>query len=355
MPYPIAQHFIAGFKERVTPASVKTLIQKNEIGGVILFSRNIESPKQVRDLNHSLQKISKIPLLMGVDQEGGRVARLREGFTLVPNMSVVGNYYKETGDLVSIQNLAQMMAREIRAVGFNWNFAPVADVHSNPKNPVIGDRSFSPDPLKVTLCAEVFIRGFEKENLLHCIKHFPGHGATDLDSHLDLPRVSSTSRLVWRRDIFPFRQLIAKKSVQAMMTAHVLYPEFDPDHCATLSSMIIGDLLRNKLGYEGLVVSDDLFMKAISDRYTLAEAALLFFEAGGDVVLFCHEPELLLETLPLIEQKISKSAGLQALLKKSNPRIQKIRKKYGGVKNLPSLDVLACKAHQNIVDKIVKG
>src|SRR5690606_10390692 len=140
----------------------------------------------------------------------------------------------KTGNVRKVRKLGQILGRELKAVGFNWDYAPIVDVHSNPNNPVIGKRSFGPDPILVTKCGEAIIQGLHDEGVLSCAKHFPGHGATSVDSNLDLPVLDDPGRLLWKRDLYPYRKLIPKKIIKTIMTAHVRYPELDPHYCATL-------------------------------------------------------------------------------------------------------------------------
>lgn len=350
----IGQHFVGGFDgTKITPL-VKKLIQKYQIGGLILFGRNIESPEQVRYLNAELQKLASVPLLIGVDQEGGPVARLKAPFTKLPPMGDVGDYYRRTKDLHTVKQIGHILGKELRAVGFNWDYAPVLDVHSNPKNPVIGRRSFSPDPAIVQKCASALIRGLHAEGVLSCAKHFPGHGATSVDSHKNLPVLKTPGRILWKRDLYPYRKLIPQKGILTLMTAHVRYTELDPENCATLSGPILTDLLRKRLAYKGLIVSDDLLMKAISDRYGIPEAARQFFEAGGDMAMICKDPEIQIETIRRLQEIVTKSKSLSRHLSQSAKRIQKLKNKFCKTSPLPSLDTIGCHQHQKIVNRVME-
>ncbi|HBF12175.1 MAG TPA: beta-N-acetylhexosaminidase [Deltaproteobacteria bacterium] len=349
----ISSHFVVGFDGTTVGPEVKKLMRRYPVAGFILFKRNIESPKQVLELITKLQRLASFPLFFGVDQEGGNVFRLGEPFTQVPPMAVVGEFYKKTKNKKQIRLLGQVMAREMRSVGFNWDFAPVVDVHSNPSNPIIGKRSFGPNPILVSACAENFMKGLHDEGMMSCLKHFPGHGATSLDSHLDLPVVEDAGRLLWKRDFLPYRRLIPKNCVPSIMTAHVVYPELDPVYCATLSSNILVDLLRVRLGYTGLVVSDDFWMKAISDRYGFIEAAHHFFRAEGDIALICKDTEAQIKTLESLEKLAAKSAELKKKLVKSAKRIEKIKRKYFKIGSRPFLDVIGCAEHRVVVDGII--
>lgn len=355
MTHPFGAHFVGGFDGPTVDRNLKKLIQKYEIGGLILFSRNIESPKQVRKLITDIRKLATAPLLIGVDQEGGPVARLKEPFTKLPPMAVVGEFYRRTRKLRPVREVGRILGSELRALGFNWDYVPVLDVHSNPKNPVIGKRAFSHDPITVAECAEALLRGLHAEGVLSCSKHFPGHGATSADSHLRLPILKDPARLLWKRDLIPYRKLIPKKLIPCLMTAHVRYPDLDPDHCATLSRNIIVDLLRIKLGYKGVVVSDDLWMKAISDRYGIAEAGLQFFEAGGDMAMICKDPESQMEAIEQLALASSRDRAMRVNLGEAIVRLKRMQKRFLWKQaDQPSLDILGCKSHRAIVDAIVR-
>lgn len=350
--HPVGSHFIGGFDGTAVTKPLKNLIRKFHLGGVILFARNIESPAQVRSLIARIQKLAPHPLFVGVDQEGGRVARMKGPFTPIPPMSVVGKFYRDTGKIKPVVELGRVMGRELSACGYNWDFAPVVDVHSNPKNPVIGDRSLGPDPRAVARSAEALIQGLHAEGVLSCAKHFPGHGATSVDSHLDLPVLKSPGRLLWKRDLFPYRRLIKEGIIKTLMTAHVRYPAFDPEHCATFSRAILTELLRGRIGYRGLIVSDDLFMKAISDRFDIPSAVIRFFEAGGDIALVCKEPEVQTEAIIRVTELAGKDRFLRDHLQKSRRRIERIRRRFCRPKALPSLSVIGCREHREVVEAL---
>ncbi|MBI2338960.1 MAG: hypothetical protein HYU99_01130 [Deltaproteobacteria bacterium] len=200
--------------------------------------------------------------------------------------------------------------------------------------------------------AEALIQGLHAEGVLSCAKHFPGHGATSVDSHLDLPVLKSPGRLLWKRDLFPYRRLIKEGIIKTLMTAHVRYPAFDPEHCATFSRAILTELLRGRIGYRGLIVSDDLFMKAISDRFDIPSAVIRFFEAGGDIALVCKEPEVQTEAIIRVTELAGKDRFLRDHLQKSRRRIERIRRRFCRPKALPSLSVIGCREHREVVEAL---
>lgn len=345
----IGQHFVGGFDgTEITPAVVK-LVKKYYIGGFVLFSRNIESVVQVAKLIGALKKLSRTPLFIAVDHEGGPVFRLPPPFTVVPPMSYVGKYYGRTRDLKTVEKLGMLLGRELGSVGFNWNYAPVVDVHSNPKNPVIGKRAFGPDPSIVTRCGGAVIRGLHAEGILSCAKHFPGHGATRMDSHLALPVLKASGRLLWKRDLFPYRKLVSGNIIKSIMTAHVLYSELDPENCATLSKPILTGLLRKKLNFRGLIVSDDLWMKAVSNEYGIGSAAVMFFRAGGDVALICRNPEIQMDAMEKVASEAGRDKSFRDQLSRSGLRIKKIKDEFLKRRVPADFHSIGCPEHQKIV------
>ncbi len=271
-----------GFEGTVAPVELLARIAASEVGGVMLFRPNIVDPPQVASLVASLRAAAPpdAPLLVSIDQEGGLVQRVRAPATVWPPMLAVG----DARDLVRTTAVGRAIGEELAALGIGWNFAPVLDVHTNPANPVIGNRAFGTTPEAVTAQALAFWRGLRASGLVGCGKHFPGHGDTRTDSHLDLPVVAHDLERLRRVELAPFAAA-ARAGMEALMTAHVLYPALDPDRPATLSHRIATELLRDELGFRGVLVSDDLGMKSVADRYSIEELAVLTIEAGVDHLL----------------------------------------------------------------------
>jgi beta-N-acetylhexosaminidase len=251
--------------------------------GIILFRRNIEGPGQLRELTGSLHALPWRPWI-SIDHEGGRVLRVGEPFTLFPCARDVG----ACGSMSVVEAVGRCMGLELRNAGIDIDFAPVLDVDSNPANPIIGDRAFGSDPAGVARYALALQRGLLVAGIVPCGKHFPGHGDTDRDSHTDLPVVHRSRVQLEEVEIPPFRAAIAAR-IPMLMTAHVLYSALDPDQPATLSRSIVHGLLRQDFGYGGVVVSDDLEMRAISARMPVAEAAVAALRAGVDWLLVCND------------------------------------------------------------------
>jgi beta-N-acetylhexosaminidase len=224
----------------------------------------------------------EFPPFIALDQEGGRVARLGAPLLQLPPMRLLGSF----DDTVLSKKLASRLASELVALGFNLNFAPVADVDSNPKNPVIGDRAFGDLPALVTRHCRAFLEGFEEEGLMGCVKHFPGHGDTDKDSHLELPTVTRSIVSLRQTEMFPFERLA--RIAPSMMTAHVVFSAVDRLP-ATMSARLCEGLLRKEFGFEGVLFSDDLEMAALANHWPAEESAILSINAGCDVLLVCSE------------------------------------------------------------------
>ena len=279
----IGQLLIGSLPGTTITAEMRSLAREFSLGGVILFGRNIEAAEQVAELSHDVQQLSpSVPLWVSVDQEGGRVARLKDPFTVWPPMTVLGR----CGDDALAGRFAAALAAELRAVGITLDYAPVLDILTNEKNPVIGDRALSHDAETVARLGTAIIRGLQGNGVAACGKHFPGHGDTSVDSHLELPLVVHPPDRIRRVEAVPFNAAIAA-DVAFIKTAHILVPSFDEDRPATLSRAIVYDLLRDELGFEGVILSDDLEMKAIAATYAVPDAAVQAIAAGCDGLLIC--------------------------------------------------------------------
>jgi len=266
----IGQLFMVGFLGTSVTPDLASFIKQYKPGGVILFSRNLESVEQIVDLTNGLQACSPhSPLLISIDQEGGRVSRLPKGFTIFPPCDVLGRC--NSSELAYAA--AATIAKELRAVGVNMNMAPVLDVNSNPDNPVIGDRAFGTTPDVVCELGSATAAGLQDNKVVACGKHFPGHGDTNTDSHKELPVVEASRERLEAVEFPPFRRAV-EQGVASMMTAHVLYRALDPELPATLSPAIITKFLRQELRYDGVVLTDDLEMHAIIGHCGVEDAAV---------------------------------------------------------------------------------
>jgi beta-N-acetylhexosaminidase len=279
----IGQLLIAGFRGSDIPVELKALSREFDLGGVILFARNVEGPEQVADLCHAIAELGDdLPPWASVDQEGGRVARLKAPFTEWPPMATLGR----SGSIALAERFARALAAELKAVGITLDFAPVLDVNTNPRNPIIGDRALADTAADVAELGATIIRAMQAEGVAACGKHFPGHGDTSIDSHVALPLVEHPPERLRDVELVPFRAAAAA-GVAALMTAHVLIPALDEKRPATLSTDVVTGLLRRELGYEGVILSDDLEMKAVATDYAVPAAAVMAVEAGCDGLLVC--------------------------------------------------------------------
>ena len=348
----IAQMFLVGVGARELTNEERMMIERYSFGGFILFGHNCCDPAQILSLTRALWDASKgLPPLIAIDQEGGRVHRLPKPFAHFPPAARLG----ETGNVKLAYRVARATAEALAAVGINLDFAPVLDVNSNPKNPIIGDRSFASDPQKVIAFGEQWIHGLRDGGIIPCGKHFPGHGDTDKDSHLDLALVDRSLDELWQVEFPPFVSA-CRNEIESLMTAHVLYRVLDPKLPATLSHAIVTGLLRKELDYHGVVFSDDMEMKAISDHYGVAEAVALCVRAGIDVMLFCHELPRALHAFHSLCSEAEKDAAVRSQVENSYKRIIKLKqarlKKFTGLGADQLEKRLAQMNHQGIVDEI---
>ena len=279
----IGQLLIAGFDGHQLPVELRSLAREFGLGGVILFARNVAEPEQVAELCYEAARLDpEMPLWVSVDQEGGRVARLKAPFTEWPAMATLGR----SGDVLLAERFARALASELKAVGVTLDYAPVLDIQTNRDNPVIGDRALSERAEEVARLGGAIVRALQEEGVAACGKHFPGHGDTQTDSHFELPLVEHPIERLRRVELVPFRAAI-EAGVATMMTAHVFMPALDEERPATLSSRVVTDLLRAELGFDGVILSDDLEMKAIASTHAIPQAAVLAVVAGCDGVLIC--------------------------------------------------------------------
>jgi beta-N-acetylhexosaminidase len=279
----VGQLLTAGFDGHQITRELRALAKEFGLGGVILFARNVGDPEQVAEVAYEAATlVDDLPVWVSIDQEGGRVARLKAPFTEWPPMATLGR----SGSVALAERFARALAAELKAVGITLDYAPVLDVHTNSKNPVIGDRALAEQADEVARLGSAIIRTLQAEGIAACGKHFPGHGDTSTDSHYELPLVEHPPERLRRVEFLPFKAAV-DAGVATIMTAHVFVPSVDESRPATLSKRIVTDILRRELGFSGLILSDDLEMKAIAKEYAVPAAAVLALEAGCDGVLIC--------------------------------------------------------------------
>ena len=287
----IGQQIIMGLKGPKLEKDEADFIVKNNIGGVIFFKRNVESPEQIRELVSEVQSLrsrmaDKAPLFVSIDMEGGRVHRLKAPFTQWPALAAVGKI-----DSTSVAfRFAQAMGEELRAVGINLDFAPSLDIYSNPANTVIGDRSLATTAEPVARMGSALVRGYIKAGVIPCAKHFPGHGNTLIDSHVDLPVENKSLEELEALEIEPFKKAFRAR-LDFVMAAWIKFPKIDPDWPAGLSEIMLKKVLRERFKYRGMIMTDDLDMKALTLNYDKATIAVRAVTAGCNVLLYCNEPD----------------------------------------------------------------
>lgn len=276
-----------GFSGERPSKAILDFIRNDGLGGVILFRRNIKSADQLGDLTRELQDVADGDLLIGIDQEGGRVSNLPASVINVPPMEELGRKFANDKSTEEAYKLGCEFGEKLLGFGINVDFAPVLDVHTNPRNPIIGNRAFSSNPEVVARLGCEVVRGMTQTGLIACGKHFPGHGDTAEDSHHTLPKLKHDKERLDKIELVPFKRAI-EDGIPSLMSAHVVYEHVDPGNPATLSKKILTDILRGELGFKGVLFSDDFEMRAIADNWNIGDAAVKSINAGSDVILICH-------------------------------------------------------------------
>lgn len=312
----IGSMFVIGFDGRSINSSLDDLIQRYHPAAAVLFQRNVSEVVQLWELTRAL---SKRRLMVGIDHEGGRVQRLGEPVTPTPAMAGLGM----TRSPRLARELGQVHGAELAALGFHLNFAPVADVLTNARNEVIGDRSLGEDPEVVGQLASAYVHGLQEHRVAGCAKHFPGHGATREDSHVSLPVCDEDKETLRGVHMAPFRKLL-DAGVGMVMTAHVTYKDLDPTRPATLSSRLIQDELRTGLGFNGVVITDDLKMAALA-RWDMEDRVLMALEAGADMLMICHDRDSQIAAFEAVYKAVDGRIIKKERIQKSAERVQKLR------------------------------
>ncbi|MCW3794504.1 beta-N-acetylhexosaminidase [Paenibacillus sp. LS1] len=325
----IGQMLLCGFHGTEATGDVESFLRKYPIGGVIYFARNVESPEQVDRLSLGLQQTAKssgnVPLWISIDQEGGMVARIIEGIALMPGQMAIA----AAGSIDDAYQAAYISGLELKSMGINMNFAPVLDVNNNAANPVIGVRSFGESPQSVAEYGARTIAGIQDAGIAATAKHFPGHGDTDTDSHLDLPIIAHDRERVERLELIPFQAAIAE-GVDAMMSAHIYFPALEPERLpVTLSQTVLSGLLRQELGYEGMIVTDCMEMDAIAVNYGTVDAAVMAVEAGADLVLISHTANLQAEAFEALLAAVRSGRISESRIDESVTRLLMYKAKRG--------------------------
>jgi beta-N-acetylhexosaminidase len=315
------QLVMVGIRGKTLDGSQAAFLRRYNVRAVVLFRDNLGSEDEVRALTTGLRETMGSKALIGIDQEGGAVVRA----TFLPQPPAA-MALGAAGDASLAHDVGAAVARGIRSAGFNWNFAPVLDVNNNPDNPVIAERSFSANPDEVVRLGAAWMRGALSERVACCVKHFPGHGDTHVDSHFDLPIVDKSRELLDKLELAPFRRL--RDEAPAMMTAHIVYPQIDPRYPATLSRAILGDVLRDEWHYDGVVITDSLVMKAIHDRYGHDRAAVLALQAGADMVMALGTSDEQAAAIDAIERGLDRGELDRRSLTRSRTRLDSLAGRF---------------------------
>ena len=353
----IGQRVIVGFDGPTIPKDVLRLDEEWGLGGYILFKRNLEDFETMMNLTEDLWSLGQgTPPFISLDQEGGSVSRLPEPFTKFPDMVHMGH----VSSVSVAYEVGAVMGRELTATGFNLNFAPVLDLNINPESPVIGRRAISDDPQVVASLAKAIIRGLHDNAIIACGKHFPGHGDTTQDSHLELATSELTLETLRSRELLPYRELIQNPPhLDMVMNGHVLFPAIDKDNPASLSRTFLMELLRYEIGFKGLSISDDLEMKAITERMSMEEATMKGLEAGLDIFLVCHSLE---EQVTVLETLLKAAEGNQFpkhVWERNHRRVRDIKARHfrvmRSIDRTHARELVGNREHQRIARRLREG
>lgn len=321
----VGQMIFGGIEGVELSEKSREMIREDKVGGIIFFKDNLVNANQIVTLLNSIKAENmqqQYPLFLGIDQEGGRVTRIPE-LSNLPTNKQIG---KKDNPALAFQ-LGELLGKQLNAFGFNLDFAPVLDVDSNPNNPVIGDRSFGSDPKLVSELGISTMKGLQSENVISVIKHFPGHGDTEVDSHIELPIVSKNMKELQALEFIPFQNAL-KSGADVVMIGHILLPEIDANKPSSISNVVITKILREQLKYEGVVMTDDMTMKAILDNYEIGEAAVEAVKAGNDIVLIAHDYEKVKRAIQAILEAVQNEEIKVEQIDRSVERILQLKEKY---------------------------
>jgi beta-N-acetylhexosaminidase len=309
----------------LNPHSVE-LLEAYHVGGLILYKPNIESTTQLIKLVNSLKQTNsgnKLPLWLGVDEEGGKVTRLPDEIVKMPP----GNKVGKTNSKEFAYGVGNLLGIELNAYGLNVDFGPVLDINSNPNNPVIGDRSFGSNASIVSSMGIQTMQGLQAQHVLPVVKHFPGHGDTSVDSHIGLPVVQHDLARLHKLELVPFAEAFSQQA-DAVMVAHILLPKLDGQYPASMSEKIMTDLLRREMGFDGLIITDDMTMGAISKSYDLGEATVQSVIAGSNVVMVGHDYDKVVTVIAALRKAVKENRISMEKIDQSITRIIKLKLKY---------------------------
>ena len=342
----VLARFMLGFHGHSLPGELAEYLAQG-LAGVALYQRNFANARDLLKLTAGIRKAAGRPVLIGIDQEGGTRFALGAPFTAWPSAAELG----KLGDGQSVERVACAMARELRAVGCNLNFAPMLDLHVNLDSPVTADRSFGDDPQQVAQMGVAFDRGLRSGGVLSCAKHFPGHGDAAVDPHLDLPVFAGSMERLQTTELVPFAAAIAA-GVPTVMTAHILLPQIDSQNPASLSRTMLDGVLRRRLRFDGVILADDLGMGAIAKRYGPGEAAVHTLLAGTDIAMLCHDWAAVAPAIDAVRKARMEGRFDESEWSASLDRINRTCVQAEASSAQPSMDILGSEEHRRLTAEI---
>ncbi|HEX3378112.1 MAG TPA: beta-N-acetylhexosaminidase [Candidatus Acidoferrales bacterium] len=342
----VLAHFMLGFSGNSLPRKLADYLAQG-LAGVVIYKRNFASIDQLLDLTTSIRAAAGRPVLIGIDQEGGTRFALEKPFTRWPSAAELG----QLGDAEAEEKIALAMAAEIRAVGCNLNFAPMLDLHVNPESPVTRDRSFGSDPHLVARMGAAFDYGLRRGGVLSCAKHFPAHGDAAIDPHLDLPVFAGTMARLESTELVPFAAAISS-GTELIMTAHIPLPQIDAENPASLSRLMLDQVLRRAMKFDGIILADDLGMGAIAKRYGPGDAAVKTIRAGTDIVMLCHDWAAVAPAIDSVRNAYKEGQLDEIEWQASLKRIERICNLAETAGERPSVNVIGSKENQRLSESV---
>ena len=342
----VLARLMLGFDGESLPATLADYLAQG-LAGVVIYQRNYSSAGRLRELTAEIRRAAGRPVLIGIDQEGGTRFALREPFTAWPSAAELGR----AGDAEFVEQVSQPMALELRAAGCNLNFAPMLDLHVNTESAVTKNRSFGADPDVVAKMGVAFVRGLRAGGVLSCAKHFPGHGDAAVDPHQELPIFYGTMARLESAELIPFAAAVVS-GVPLVMTAHILLPQIDPENPASLSRFLLHDILRERMGFRGVILADDLGMGAIAKRYGPGEATVRTLRAGADIAMLCHDWRAVAPAIAAVEKAHRENLFDPAEWNASLDRIEQTCARADCLVPQPRLGIIGCEKHRALAMKI---
>jgi beta-N-acetylhexosaminidase len=342
----VLARFMLGFEGRSLPQELAEYLSRG-LAGVVIYQRNFASVEELLELASAIRRAAGRPVLIGIDQEGGTRFALREPFTQWPSAAEFGRL----ADTDAVEKVAHAMALELRAARCNLNFAPMLDLHVNPQSPVTKDRSFGGDPLLVGRMGAAFTRGLHSGGVLSCAKHFPGHGDTAIDPHLDLPVFQGTMERLESAELVPFAAAITA-GVPLVMTAHILLPRIEPEVPASRSRAMLDGVLRRRMNFQGVILADDLGMGAIAKRHGAGEASIETMLAGTDIAMLCHDWRAVAPAVAAVRHGREEGRFDNSEWHESIERIERICAKSEAHDPKPPLSIIGCREHASLAREV---